>query len=112
MKKSFSMKSVFFVLLLICTIIYFGNVKISYKKVQSCKLHTYNSSNILNQRLDFSNIKENQVVYLSDIPYSKAQVGWGNISFDKTQDNAAFTMLINGASTVVKKVFGHMLLLL
>ncbi len=51
---------------------------------------------------------ENQVLFLSDISYSKAQVGWGNISFDKTQSNTPLTLVLNGSSTVFKKgIWAH-----
>ena len=113
MKKSLKVKKIFCisfcVLFLVCIVTYFGKSKVSYKKVQLDDLHTYNSSNNINQKLTFSDTnKENQVVYLSDIPYSKAQVAWGNVSLDKTQDNAAFSMLLNGSTTVIKKgIWAH-----
>ena len=51
---------------------------------------------------------ESQVLFLSDISYSKAQVGWGNISFDKTQNNTPLTLILNGSSTVFKKgIWAH-----
>jgi len=47
-------------------------------------------------------------VYLSDIPYQKAQLAWGTIGLDKTSDNAALSMLIDGAVTNVKKgIWAH-----
>lgn len=78
--------------------------------VQSANVHTYNSSNNVNQKnISFDNIDStDKVLYLSDIPYSKGQVAWGNISLDKTQDNASFTMLLNGSTTLVKKgIWAH-----
>lgn len=114
MKKRLNVKIIF--CLLFCALLLVGifvstrSTKSAYKKVQSYQLHTYNSNNNVNQKLTFSDnsSKENQVLYLSDIPYRKAQVGWGNLSLDKTQDNAAFTMLLNGSSTVIKKgIWAH-----
>lgn len=107
MKKSLKVKSTFCisfcVLFLICIVIYFGSTRDTY--VQSANVHTYNSSNNVNQKnISFDNIDStDKVLYLSDIPYSKGQVAWGNISLDKTQDNASFTMLLNGSTTLVKK---------
>ena len=55
------------------------------------------------------NVKEtDQVVYLSDIPYMKAQVGWKTIGLDKTNDNANLVMRINDSSVVMKKgIWAH-----
>ncbi len=55
------------------------------------------------------NIKASEdVVYLSDIPYSKAQVGWGTLGLDKTNANASLALYIDGAATIVKKgIFAH-----
>ncbi len=54
------------------------------------------------------NADENEVLYLSDINYSKAQVGWGNITFDKTQSNTPLTLILNGYSTIFKKgIWAH-----
>ena len=112
MKKSLKIKSIFsisFCVLLICLVVYFGSVKTTHREVQS-NLHTYNSSNNANQKnLSFDNVDNtNQVLYLSDIPYRKGQVAWGSISLDKTQDNTAFTMLLNGSTTVIKKgIWAH-----
>jgi len=51
---------------------------------------------------------ENQVVYLSDIPYLKAEIGWKTIGLDKTNDNAALVMRIDNSSVVVKKgIWAH-----
>lgn len=47
-------------------------------------------------------------LYLSDITYNKAQVGWGNIAFDKTQSNTPLTLLLNGYTTVFNKgIWAH-----
>lgn len=49
-----------------------------------------------------------QVLYLSDISYTKAQVGWGIISLDKTQDNAGLVLKVNNYSTAFKKgIWAH-----
>ena len=53
-------------------------------------------------------IPENNVIYLSDIPYKKAQVGWGTIGLDKTNSNTSLVLNIEGSSVVVKKgIFAH-----
>ena len=56
---------------------------------------------------DRSNVKD-QILYLSDITYNKAQVGWGTISLDKTQSNTPLTLILNGSSTVFTKgIWAH-----
>lgn len=68
--------------------------------------HSYTQA-IENISIDFTNV-EDQVMYLSDIPYSKAEVAWGNISFDKTQDNVSFIMNIDGSAVNIKKgIWAH-----
>ncbi len=113
MKKSLKVKKIFCtsfcILLLACILIGCGS-KTIYKKAQSYKIHTYNSSNNSNQKnLSFDNVgSTDQVVYLSDIPYSKAQTAWGSIMLDKTTDNAQLTMLLNGSTSVIKKgIWAH-----
>lgn len=100
MKKLLKSKLIFFmtlsILLLISIIFCFGNTNVVYGAIKPYNVLNYDKS------------KENEVVYLSDIHYSKAQVGWGNISFDKTQDNVAFTMMLNGSTTLIKKgIWAH-----
>jgi len=56
---------------------------------------------------DRSNV-EDQIMYLSDMTYTKAQVGWGNVALDKTQSNTALTLMVNGSSTVFQKgIWAH-----
>ncbi|MCI9233904.1 MAG: hypothetical protein HFH08_04820 [Bacilli bacterium] len=51
---------------------------------------------------------ENQVIYLSDIAYSKAQVGWGTLGLDKTSSNTSLILNIDGSAVVIKKgIFAH-----
>ncbi len=113
MKKSLKIKNIFcifFIISLVCIAVYFGKNKTSYKNAQGYDLHTYNSSNNANQKnLSFNNVtNENQVVYLSDIPYSKGQTAWGNITLDKTTDNGQLAMLLNGSTTIIKKgIWAH-----
>ena len=50
----------------------------------------------------------NDVVYLSDIPYQKAQIGWGTLGLDKTNSNTPLVLRINNASVTVKKgIWAH-----
>lgn len=82
------------VTLLIGCLIYFSNPAKSYSL----------PDNILNDR---GNVQD-QMIYLSDIEYSKASVGWGTLTFDKTQDNAGLTLKLDGYSTVFKKgIWAH-----
>ncbi len=58
--------------------------------------------------LSYNTEEDADVVYLSDIPYLKAAIGWKTIGLDKTVDNAALTMKIDGANVVVKKgIWAH-----
>ena len=54
------------------------------------------------------NAIEDEVLFLSDIPYTKAQVGWGKVALDKTQDNGSLILILNGSSTVFDKgIWAH-----
>ncbi len=54
------------------------------------------------------NAIEDEVLFLSDIPYTKAQVGWGKVALDKTQDNGSLILILNGYSTVFDKgIWAH-----
>ena len=58
--------------------------------------------------LSYNKAKIENVIYLSDIPYQKAQVGWGTLGLDKTSSNASLILNIEGASVIVKKgIFAH-----
>ncbi len=108
--KSKNIFCIFFIISLVCIAVYFGKNKTNYKNAQGYNLHTYNSSNNSNQKnLSFDNVgSTDQVVYLSDIPYSKAQTAWGSIMLDKTTDNGQLTMLLNGSTSVIKKgIWAH-----
>ncbi len=51
---------------------------------------------------------DNEVIYLSDIAYKAANTGWGTINFDKTSDNSAITLTLNGAATTFDKgIWAH-----
>ncbi len=49
------------------------------------------------------------VVYLSDIPYASAKVGWGNLTLDKNGvNNGGITLNVNGSATTFQKgIFAH-----
>lgn len=58
--------------------------------------------------LSYDRDKLEDVVYLSDIPYKEAQIGWRTIGLDKTVDNAALTMRIDGSVvTLTKGIWAH-----
>lgn len=110
MKKNLNLKKFFGILflglLLVSIVFYFGNTKVNGGKIKPYNVLTYNSSKDVN--LSGNSNQENEVLYLSDIPYSKAQTAWGNIVLDKTTDNTALTMLLNGSTTVIKKgIWAH-----
>lgn len=52
---------------------------------------------------------DSQVVYLSDIPFTKGEVGWGSLTLDKNAvDNGGLTLKLNGSATTFKKgIFAH-----
>ncbi len=65
-------------------------------KIESSGLLSYNAR------------ESSEAVYLSDIPYLKAEIGWKTIGLDKTVDNAALTMKIDGSAVVIKKgIWAH-----
>lgn len=64
----------------------------------------YAAENILVDRDESAN----DVVYLSDIPYQKAQVGWGTVGLNKTSSNTALNVVVNGSTTTFKKgIWAH-----
>ncbi len=81
-----------------------------YASIAFC-IYLKNGGTITIERGDFLSYnanKTNDVVYLSDIPYQKAQIGWGTIGLDKTNSNASLILNIDGASVVVKKgIWAH-----
>ena len=101
MRKGSGAKRLCFVccaLVLMMIMNFFNHPVYSYTPIQK---------NVLLDKGDTENA-EDQVLFLSDIDYSKAQVGWGNISFDKTQSNTPLTLILDGASTVFKKgIWAH-----
>lgn len=99
MKKIMKSKNYFYFLgcafLLVAILAFFLNLNSSYAILPEEVL------------IDRSDIK-NKILYLSDITYTKAQVGWGNVALDKTQSNTPLTLVVNGSSTVFKKgIWAH-----
>lgn len=76
-------------LIIVGIALYFSITKGSYAQIPQNVLNTTN--------------KDNEVIYLSDIPFQKAEVGWKTIGLDKTNDNASLIMKIDNSSAVVKK---------
>lgn len=52
---------------------------------------------------------DSDVVYLSDIPYASAKVGWGSLTLDKNGvNNGGITLNVNGSATTFHKgIFAH-----
>lgn len=50
-----------------------------------------------------------EAVYLSDIPFASAKVGWGNLTLDKNGvNNGGLTLNVNGSTVTFKKgIFAH-----
>lgn len=81
-------------LIIVGIALYFSITKGSYAQIPQNVLNTTN--------------KDNEVIYLSDIPFQKAEVGWKTIGLDKTNDNASLIMKIDNSSAVVKKgIWAH-----
>ena len=101
MKKLLKSKKIFVIifcaLLLGGSIIGFNKQKLkSLKKIEKFDAVSYNDS------------KQEDVVYLSDIPYQKAQIGWGSIALDKTNSNTSLIMNLDGSAVVLKKgIWAH-----
>lgn len=71
----------------------------------------YNQSNMLPSVSSHFNAQidsNNQVIYLSDIQYKSAKVGWGSITLDKTNSDTPITLILNGTQAIFKKgIFAH-----
>lgn len=125
----------FCILVLACIGLYFANAKARYKKIPPYNVFTYQTAD----SSEIATVEEAQVstgetstetaseaeptteetteapeegkelVYLSDITYLKAEVGWGGSAFfDKNNDNTPLNLKINGANTVVQKgIWAH-----
>lgn len=101
MKKNYKLKKpikralwvLFFVFTVYtCTSLYFNFANTSKTiSIERGEVLSYNVSQL------------NDVVYLSDIPYQKAQIGWGTLGLDKTNSNTPLVLRINNASVTVKK---------
>lgn len=68
------------------------------KKIDKYDVLTYNTDNA----------ETGDVLFLSDIPYRKAQIGWETIGLDKTNSNGALSLRLDGAVVTVKKgIWAH-----
>ncbi len=68
------------------------------KKIDKYDVLTYNTGNV----------ETGDVLFLSDIPYRNAQIGWGTIGLDKTNSNGALSLRLDGAVVTVKKgIWAH-----
>ncbi len=89
-------------------VFFFKYTEVSYEGAKSHEILAYSNEEIANENLANINSRENQVIYLSDIPYKKGQTAWGNIALDKTNDNGSLILMLNGSSTVIKKgIWAH-----
>lgn len=101
MKNLFKMKIFFLIAFSVisigCSLFYF-KMAITTKEV---KIDRY-------EVLSYNKSTDEDVLYLSDIPYQKAQIGWGTIGLDKTNSNTALAMNIDGTAVIVKKgIWAH-----
>ena len=97
MRKQLKSKVIFrlslCILFLACILVHPKNVNAAYEE-------NAHDSNSVSERSNNSVLKddisaEGKVIFLSDIPYKSAKVGWGRIALDKTQDNTSLSMRIN-----------------
>ena len=103
------LKSKKFLVIAYCALLLTANAVFTIDKEKFSKLGSEKSiENIELHNVLAYNKSEQEVLYLSDIPYQKAQIGWKTIGLDKTNDNAALVMRIDGSSVVVKKgIWAH-----
>jgi len=85
------------ILIVVCGLFSFYKGK-SITEIENYNILSYNSTEK----------SDSDIIYLSDIPYLKAQIGYGTIGLDKTSSNASLTMKLDGATTVIKKgIWAH-----
>lgn len=110
MRKQLKSKVIFrlslCILFLACILVHPKNVNAAYEE-------NAHNSNSVSERSNNSVLKddisaEGKVIFLSDIPYKSAKVGWGRIALDKTQDNTSLSMRINNSTITIKKgIWAH-----
>lgn len=101
----------------VCCLACVGAVLAGYDNVSSVSLHAQENTTTQKSTTQKTAQKsilvdhgdmEGQVLYLSDIPYLSAKIGWGTIGLDKTSSNGALSIKLNGSTTTIKKgIWAH-----
>lgn len=96
----------------VCCLACVGAILAGYDNLSSVSLHaqetTSQKSTAQKSILVDHGDMEGQVLYLSDIPYLSAKIGWGTIGLDKTSSNGALSIRLNGSTTTIKKgIWAH-----
>lgn len=96
----------------VCCLACIGAILAGYDNLSSVSLHaqetTSQKSTAQKSILVDHGDMEGQVLYLSDIPYLSAKIGWGTIGLDKTSSNGALSIRLNGSTTTIKKgIWAH-----
>ncbi len=97
---------------IVCCLACVGAILAGYDNLSSVSLHaqetTSQKSTAQKSILVDHGDMEGQVLYLSDIPYLSAKIGWGTIGLDKTSSNGALSIRLNGSTTTIKKgIWAH-----
>lgn len=97
----------------VCCLACVGAILAGYDNVSNISLHAQETTTTQKSTAQKSILvdhgdMEGQVLYLSDIPYLSAKIGWGTIGLDKTSSNGALSIRLNGSTTTIKKgIWAH-----
>lgn len=97
----------------VCCLACVGAILAGYDNLSSVSLHAQETTTTQKSTAQKSILvdhgdMEGKVLYLSDIPYLSAKIGWGTIGLDKTSSNGALSIRLNGSTTTIKKgIWAH-----
>ena len=94
----------------LCTAILFGAVFLGMPQAAIADDSAFTATAMSNDSIFVDNGgSSSDVVYLSDIPFASAKVGWGNLTLDKNGvNNGGITLNVNGTATTFQKgIFAH-----
>lgn len=100
------LKSKFF--RVVCCVAFVGAALAGYDNVSTASLQAQGKATEQKSILVDHGDMDDKVLYLSDIPYLSAKIGWGTIGLDKTSSNGALSIKLNGSTTTIKKgIWAH-----
>ncbi len=100
------LKSKFF--RVVCCVAFVGAALAGYDNVSTASLQAQGKATEQKSILVDHGDMDDKVLYLSDIPYLSAKIGWGTIGLDKTSSNGALSVRLNGSTTTIKKgIWAH-----